>query len=139
MHGGRSMGEVHVRVRLINAFDQALVRRGVLTPDRVRSCEVDAFVDTGSSRTVLPAEVVERLGLAIVGQLSVGYADGREEAVGMTEALTVEIDGRETVDDALVLGDEVLIGQTVLEKLNLLVDCEGQRLIPNPRRPVTRV
>ena len=133
------MGEVHVRVRLINAFDQALVRRGALAADRVRSCEVDAFVDTGSSRTVLPAEVVERLGLAILGQLSVGYADGREEAVGMTEALTVEIDGRATVDEALVLGDEILIGQTVLEKLNLLVDGEGRRLIPNPRRPVSRV
>ena len=133
------MDEVHVRVRLINAFDQALVRRGALAADRVRSCEVDAFVDTGSSRTVLPAEVVERLGLAILGQLSVGYADGREEAVGMTEALTVEIDGRATVDEALVLGDEILIGQTVLEKLNLLVDCEGRRLIPNPRRPVSRV
>ena len=133
------MGEVHVRVRLINAFDQALVRRRALAADRVRSCEVDAFVDTGSSRTVLPAEVVERLGLAILGQLSVGYADGREKAVGMTEALTVEIDGRATVDEALVLGDEILIGQTVLEKLNLLVDGEGRRLIPNPRRPVSRV
>ena len=133
------MGEVHVRVRLINAVDQGLVRRGALAADRVRSCEVDAFVDTGSSRTVLPAEVVERLGLAIRGQLSVGYADGREEPVGITEALTIEIDGRETVDEALVLGDEVLIGQTVLEKLNLLVDCEGQRLIPNPRRRVSRV
>ena len=88
---------------------------------------------------MLPAEVVERLGLAIRGQLSVGYADGREEPVGMTEPLTVEIDGRETIEEALVLGDEVLIGQTVLEKLNLLVDCDSQRLIPNPRRRVSRV
>ena len=133
------MGEVHVRVRLINAVDEALVRRGALAADRVRSCEVDAFVDTGSSRTVLPADVVERLGLAIRGQLAVDYADGREEPVGMTEALTVEIDGRATIEEALVLGDEVLIGQTVLEKLNLLVDCDSQRLIPNPRRRVSRV
>ena len=133
------MGEVHVRVRLINAVDEALVRRGALAADRVRSCEVDAFVDTGASRTVLPAEIVERLGLMIRGQLSVGYANGRQEPVGMTEPLTVEIDGRATVDEALVLGDEVLIGQTVLEKLNLLVDCEGRRLIPNPRRRVSRV
>ena len=133
------MGEVHIRARLTNAFDEALVRRGALTADRVRSCEVDAFVDTGASHTVLPVEVAERLGLAIRGQIAVGYADGRQEEVGMTEPLTVEIDGHNTVDDALVLGDQVSIGQTVLEKLNLLVDCDGRRLIPNPRRPVSRV
>jgi hypothetical protein len=32
--------------------------------------------------------------------------------------------------EALVLGDEVLIGQTVLEKLDLLVDRERRRLVP---------
>ena len=59
--------------------------------------------------------------------------------MNVTGPVVVEIDGHDTLDEALVLGDEVLIGQTVLEKLNLLVDCEGRRLIPNPRRPVSRV
>ena len=133
------MGEVHVKARLTNAVDAVLARRGTLASERIRSCEVNAFVDTGTTRTVLPAEVAERLGLAIRGQVAVGYADGREEAVGMTEPLVVEIDGQDTFDEALVLGDQVLIGQTVLEKLNLFVDCEGRRLIPNPRRPASRV
>jgi hypothetical protein len=35
----------------------------------------------------------------------------------------------------MVLGDMVLIGQTVLETLDLLVDCKNQRLIPNPENP----
>ncbi len=42
----------------------------------------------------------------------------------------------------MVLGDEVLIGQTVLEKLDLLVDCRNQRVVPNPAhpdQPVTKV
>jgi len=34
-----------------------------------------------------------------------------------------------------VTGDEVLIGQVVLEKLDLLVDCRNQRLIGNPTNP----
>jgi hypothetical protein len=42
---------------------------------------------------------------------------------------------RRTSDDALVLGDEVLIGQTLLEKMDLLVDCPNQRIIPNPAHP----
>ncbi|WP_248277606.1 hypothetical protein [Brasilonema sp. UFV-L1] len=47
----------------------------------------------------------------------------------------LEIEGRETTESALVAGDEVLIGQTVLESSDLLVDCNNQRLIPNPKNP----
>lgn len=70
------------------------------------------------------------------------YADGRREPVDVTEPIIVEIEGRDTVEEALVLGDEVLIGQTVLEKLDLLVDCTAGRLVPNPAhpdQPVTKV
>ena len=133
------MGEVRVKARLTNALDESLVRRGVLTADRVRRYEADAVVDTGATRTVLPREIVERLGLAIRGQRFARSADGHREAVNVTEPLVVEIDGHDTIDEALVLGEHVLIGQTVLEKLNLLVDCDGRRLIPNPRQPASRV
>lgn len=133
------MGEVRVKARLTNAVDEGLVRRGLLTSDQVRSYEADAVVDTGATRTVLPPDVAEHLGLAIRGQRFVHYADGHREAVNVTEPLVVEIDGHDTTDEALVLGDQVLIGQTVLEKLDLLVDCDGRRLIPNPRRPASRV
>jgi hypothetical protein len=33
------------------------------------------------------------------------------------------------------LGDEVIIGQTILEVLDLHVDCNQQRVIPNPAHP----
>jgi hypothetical protein len=62
--------------------------------------------------------------------------------VGITGPLIIEIQGRDTIEEALVLGDEVLIGQTVLEKLDLLADCANRRLIPNPAhpdQPVTKV
>ena len=35
----------------------------------------------------------------------------------------------------MILGDEVLIGQTVLDKLDLQVDCANHRLVPNPAHP----
>jgi len=60
------------------------------------------------------------------------YAGGRTEAVSVTEPLVVEIDGRDTLEEAL---DEVLIGQTVLEKLDLFVDSRRRRLVPNPAHP----
>jgi clan AA aspartic protease len=129
------MGEVRVTVRLTNATDEALVRRGMLTADQVRTCEADALVDTGAVRTILPRHLADRLGLGVRGQLTAAFADGRTETVSLTGPLLVELQGRDTTDEALIVGDEVLIGQTVLEKLDLFVDCKGQRVIQNPRHP----
>lgn len=129
------MGEVKVTVRLINAVDEALVRRGLLKSGQVRSYEADALVDRGAVRCVVPPHVVERLGLAFVGRRVAEYADGRLEAVDLTEGITVEILGRSTLEEAMVLGNEVMIGQTALEKLDLFVDCQGRRLVPNPAHP----
>jgi hypothetical protein len=55
--------------------------------------------------------------------------------VGVTEPVIFRLLGRDTLEEALVLGDEVLIGQTVLEKLDLLADCVGRRVVPNPAHP----
>jgi len=129
------MGEVRVRVKLTNAVDEALARRGQLAVHQVRVYEAHALVDTGAVRSVLPIHVVERLGLAIRGQRVAEYADGRREAVSVTEPLVIEIEGRDTLEEALVLGDEVIIGQTVLEKLDLFVDSINQRVVPNPAHP----
>ena len=129
------MGEVRTAVTLTNATDQVLVRRGSLSPADVPSYEADALVDTGAVRTVLPAHVVQQLGLAVVENQIAEYADGRQDVVGVTEAIEIRINGRRTLDEALVLGDEVIIGQTVLEKLDLLVDCRNRRVVPNPAHP----
>ncbi len=129
------MGEVRVRVKLTNAVDEALVRRGQLAEGQVRVYETEARVDRGAVRCALPPFVADRLGLARVARYMAQYADGRLEEVDLTEGLVLEIMGRRTTEEALVLGDEPLIGQTALEKLDLLPDCQGQRLVPNPAHP----
>ncbi len=129
------MGEVRVKIKLTNAVDQALVRRGLMKPEQVRVYDADAQVDTGAVRCVLPPHVVQRLGLNDIGWRTAEYADGRLESVPLTEPFVLEAEGREEMENALVLGDEVLIGQTALEKLDLMVDCVNQRLIPNPAHP----
>lgn len=129
------MGEIRVKVKITNAADDELARTGRLAPDQVRSYEADAMVDTGAVRTVIPPHVVSRIGISIRGQRVAEYADGRKESVGITGPVMMDILGRDTLEEALVLGDEVLIGQTVLEKLDLLADCANRRLVPNPAHP----
>ncbi|NJK65405.1 MAG: clan AA aspartic protease [Microcoleus sp. CSU_2_2] len=135
----KNIGAVRVKVKLTNAIDEALVSRGLLNPNLLRTYEAEALIDTGAVRTALPAEVVQHLGLRIRSQQIAKYADGRQETAGITGPVIIELEGRETIEAVMVLGDTVLIGQTVLETLDLLVDCKNQRLIPNPENPESPV
>jgi len=129
------MGEVRVTVKLTNAIDMELVRRNLMRPEEVRFLEANALIDTGAVSLVLPSSVVERLRLSRPFKQVAEYADGRREEVDVTAPVLVELLGRSTTEEALVLGDEVLIGQTVLEKTDLHVDCREHRLLPNPAHP----
>jgi predicted aspartyl protease len=79
------MGAVRVKVKLINAIDEALVSREMLNPNMLRVYETEALVDTGAVRTLLPMSVVQQLGLRIRGQQIAQYANGSEESIGLTE------------------------------------------------------
>lgn len=129
------MGEVRATVRLTNAADMSLVRRNLMRPEEVHSLEADALIDTGAVSLILPSFVVERLALARPFKQVAEYADGRREEVDVTEPILVELMARYTSEEALVLGDEVIIGQTILEKTDLHVDCRERRLLPNPAHP----
>jgi clan AA aspartic protease len=136
------VGEIRVKVMLTNAMDDALHRSKKLKKSAIRCYEADAMVDTGAVRSVIPAHVMQKLGVLKRGDRVVEYADGRKESVATTSPIIFEILGRDTPDEALVLGDEVLIGQTILEKLDLLADCANRRVVPNPAhpdQPVTKV
>ncbi|MEH2209174.1 retroviral-like aspartic protease family protein [Nostoc sp.] len=129
------MGAVRIKIKLTNAIDEALVSRGMLNPNMLRVSETEALVNTGAVRTVLPMSIVQQLGLRIRGQQIAQYANGSEESIGVTEPVIIELTGRETTEATLVTGNIVLLGQTVLETLDLLVDCRNQQLIPNPEHP----
>ena len=128
------MGFVRVKVKLTNAIDEVLVNRGLLNQNQLRVYETQALVDTGV-RTVLPMDIVQQLGLRIRSYQTAKYTDGREEKIGLTEAVIIEVQKRETTVAALVMGNEVLIGKTALITLDLVVDSKNQCLIPNPKHP----
>lgn len=133
--GDSATGEVRVQAKLINAVDEGLMRRGLMAPDEVRTYVADALVDTDSVRSVLPVEVAQQLGLATIGKTRAEYANGSKEMVDLTEGAVIEINGRRAIKETLVLGNEVLIGQTILEEMDLLVDCLNRRVIGNPAHP----
>ena len=136
------MGQVKVQVTLRNSREIVMARLGHMAPEQVHTYTTEALIDTGATRSVLPPFVVEQLGLVRLSRTEARYANGQVEEVDVTEPFVVEIMGRQGGEDALILGETVLIGVTAIEKLDLLVDCNRNRLVPSQGswdQPVFRV
>ena len=134
------MGEIRVKIRLSNSADVINAKRGIIDPKTVRWLDTEGVIDTGAVRTIIPIAIMQRLGALEMDRTVAEYTDGRKDTVPVTEPIRVEIMDRWTSEEALVFGDEVLIGQTILEKLDLLADCANRRLLPNhPNQPVSKV
>jgi len=110
---------------------------GIISPDDIRSAEVEALVDAGANMLVLPAEVVKQLGLVEIQRRKARYADGRTAVRSVVSSVRVEIAGREGEFDVLAenAGTMPLIGQVVVEELDLIVDPRSKELRPNPESP----
>ncbi len=132
------MGEIRTEVKLENAEDRALVRRGHGTEAEVRRTTVDGIVDTGAVTLMLPQNVVERLGLERQGTAFVTYADERP----LAGPVSVGIGSRTMVTECIVGPplSEPLIGQVVLERLDLIADCANQTVTPrHPDYPLFKL
>lgn len=131
------MGEIRETIQLENDRDRALFEADYLEEDEIRTVEVKGIADTGARTLALPEDVVERLGIKKQQEVKVSYADDRREMRDVVGPVNVTVAGRTTVVDAIVLpaGSEVLIGQIVLERLDLVADCVEERLVPSPDSP----
>src|SRR2546429_5075320 len=113
------MGEVRAKVKLTNAIDEGLVRRGLLSKEQVRTYETDALVDTGSISPVLPSFVAQQLGLAIVGRQNAELADASVITAEVTEYVGIDVRGRRFDLQAMIKGNEVFFDKTVLELFDM--------------------
>lgn len=133
------MGEVRVTVTISNAVDAGMARRGLMPKEEIRTIEVEAVVDTGAVRSCIPVDLKEKLGLETERHINAQMANGLTQNVEVTEAAYILIMDRLATESFIVLGSEVLIGQTALESTDLLVDCNRQRVITNPDHPNSTV
>jgi clan AA aspartic protease len=131
------MGEIAVNITLENAGDRVVFERGYAEESAIRRSTIDAIVDTGAVMLVLPQNVVERLGLETRRTVIVSYADERKEERPVAGPLTIRIGDRFMNTDCIVGPplSEALIGQIVLEELDLLADCTNRVLMPRPESP----
>lgn len=119
------MGKVIEKVRLTSLFD----------PDK--SVETEAVINTRATMLVLPQNLVDKLGLKKIRNATVKYANNERHQKSVYAGLLLEIQGRVGSFDVLAEEErtEPLIGQIVLEELDLVVEPGTRSLTPNPRSP----
>ncbi len=137
-----NVGEISVDFELENPIDRGIFERGLAEEPSVRRTRVQGIVDTGAVMLVLPQNIVERLGLEIQETVVVIYADDRKEERPVAGPVTVRIGDRSTRTDCVVGPplSEVLIGQIILEALDLIADCTNRTLTPRtPDYPLLKL
>ena len=142
MEEKQPLGEIVAKLELENPGDRAVVERGYRQESEVRRSTVDAVVGTGAVMLVLPQNMVERLGLETRRRVIVTYADERREERPVAGPVTVQIGNRSMSTDCVVGPplSEPLIGQIVLEALDLIADCTNRTLAPRfPDYPLLKL
>ncbi len=106
-------------------------------PQQTKSVEVEAVIDTGATMLELPQDIVDELGLKKIREANVRYGNGKLESKSVYGGAAVQIKGRTGTFDALAEaeGAQALIGQLVLEALDLVVDPRTRTVTPNPLSP----
>ena len=128
------MAEANAKVSLTNLMDrlQASVRSDC-GPFVIRSVSLQAVFKPGEVYSRISPLVARSLGVEELRKHEIRRTDQSGKLEVIVVPLQFESYGRTTVDEAVVLGEgeEVLIGRTVLNKLDLVVDERGT-VMPNP-------
>ncbi len=118
------MGLTCATLKLTNLFNRKQV-------------EINALVDTGATFMCVTEEIALQLGFDItaVSQQVVTLADGHQRKAPKIAPIEITFANRSYVTEAVVLGNEPLLGVIPLEAIDLIVDPRQQALIVNPQHP----
>ncbi len=128
------VGRVLTTAKIENMGDLWEVHTGLRPLQEVRMIQVaDALVDTGATTLALPSVMIQQLGLFKVSEKRVTSVNGLT-TVSLYSPVRITIQDRACTVDVIEIPNEVpvLVGQIPLEMMDLVVDLQGRRLIPNP-------
>lgn len=131
------MGEIKVKVNLENDGDVFMYKEKKIKKQEIRKVEIDALVDTGAVMVLLPQDVVEALGLDKIDRAIVTLANEEKVELDVAGTVSLTLMNRKMKTDCLVGPPqcEPLIGQLVLERLDLILDPLKRTITARPESP----
>jgi clan AA aspartic protease len=121
----RHVGHVYADLEVRNLFS-------------MNSIKVRMLVDTVATFISLTEEQAIQLGFDLeeCERVTVTTADGKVHSVPKVLPIQVRFsENRSCATEALVLGNQALLGVIALEAMDIQIDTKEQKLIPNPAHP----
>ena len=127
------MAKVTIEIKLQNWGDVELFATGK-RKRAPRAVETEALVDTRAVKLYLQRALIEKLGLRPISEVRSRTMSDTTVTRRVFSPVDLEIQGRSGRFDVIEIPDSLpnLVGQIPLEDLDLVVDCQGRKLIPNP-------
>ena len=97
--------------------------------------EVEALADTGAVHLCIPEHVKIQLGLEEQDRKEVTIADGSKRLVPYVGPIEIRFKNRVGYAGALVMGDQVLLGEIPMEDMDLVVRPKSRSIDVNPENP----
>ncbi len=94
-----------------------------------------ALVDSGATMLVIPPEMEAELQLEERDKAVVTTADGATRTVRVVGGVRVKFANRTTSCDALVMGNQVLLGAIPMQGMDVIISPKEEKLIVPPDRP----
>lgn len=118
------MGLTYATLKLTNLFNK-------------QEIEINALVDTSATFLCVTEEIAVQLGFdtSEVSRQVVTLADGHQRKVPKIAPIEIAFANRSYVTEAVVLGNEPLLGVIPMEAMDLVVNPRLQILTVNPQHP----
>jgi clan AA aspartic protease len=131
------MGEIKLTLNVENDGDVFLYESGKIAKQEIRHLEIAALVDTGAVMLRLPQDAVEKLGLKKLDKAIVSLANDEKIELDIAGTISLTANNRKMKTDCLVGPPlcEPLVGQIILERLDLIIDPVRQIVTPRPESP----
>jgi predicted aspartyl protease len=128
-----TMGKISETIKITNFIDEKSTQRGELEKEAVRSVEVEAIADSGATMLCLKQSLIQQLGLPLAGERRARTTNGVVTR-RIYDGAQMTLKERTAVFDVVEVPDDCpnLIGYIPLERLDFVLNLQGQKIIPNP-------
>lgn len=135
------MGLVHAEIEIMNGYDIALARNGIITKEEIKHITTTFLVDNKMAMLCINDKIQERLQLSVSDKRKVQAADGIIIDCDIVEYVELRFKDRGTTCRALVLpgNSEPLLGFIPLQGMDVIIHLQRQELIVNPNPRLVRV
>ncbi|MDI6840080.1 MAG: retropepsin-like aspartic protease [bacterium] len=127
------MRKIYFPVKITNYED---IARSIIKEQAIRKVELKARIDSGATHVAFPDKIAKELGLRVIDRVKVRYANGKIEEKPVGSVIEIEILGRKSRTCPIIeANDELIIGNPILEELDILINTKTGEFYINPESP----